>query len=662
MSFWFQPLLPAAQQQSGPAAYTLVCDPATLTLTGQSVALKRSLKISCTPASLRFTGGATVLIDLESYWSLDETSGNALDAHGSNDLTDVNTVGSGTGKVSGARLFTTADSDKLAITDNASFDIGDADFTFTFWVKFVDFGTGGLIHKYGSAGNREYLIYQSSGQIHFLISSDGTNVADASYNHSGGLVADTWYFVIAEYDATANEVRIGVQGATPATASHSGGVYNSGSDFALGTEATVVGGPDAYLDEVGFWKRLLTTDEVNFLYNSGAGRAYESFSTVLRKGYTLSVTPGALALTGQTVALRKAYRLVADPGTLSVTGSSVALNRGRRLTADAGALALTGQTVALRKGYILGVTPASLSLTGQSVTLRASRRVAVTQGSLALAGQSVALKRSLKLAASPASLSLAGQTVNLRKGYVLGATPASLSLTGQSVALKRGLRLPVTEAGLSLSGQAVTLRKGYVLGVTPASLSLTGQTISIPASRKVAVTPGALAVTGQTVGLNYGRRLAVTPASLALTGQSVGLPASRKVPVTAGALLFNGQNVDLVYDPLSASYSLTCDPGALVLTGQAVGVRAGRRVAVTPGALALSGQAAALRRSGYVGVTPGALTLTGQTVNLIFGGTPALIYTRNFPFTRAQSSASLLSRTSGSVRLVTTASGNDELV
>lgn len=78
----------------------------------------------------------SLLTNLESYWKLDEASGNATDAHGTNTLTNNNSVGSGTGKLNGCRTFARASSQRLSIADNSSIGLGDVDFTFTAWVKF----------------------------------------------------------------------------------------------------------------------------------------------------------------------------------------------------------------------------------------------------------------------------------------------------------------------------------------------------------------------------------------------------------------------------------------------------------------------------------------------------------------------------------------------
>lgn len=72
---------------------------------------------------------------LISYWKLDETSGNAVDAHGSNTLTDENTVGSAVGKVLTGRSFVAANSERLSIPSNATLQTGDVDFSISLWIK-----------------------------------------------------------------------------------------------------------------------------------------------------------------------------------------------------------------------------------------------------------------------------------------------------------------------------------------------------------------------------------------------------------------------------------------------------------------------------------------------------------------------------------------------
>ena len=69
---------------------------------------------------------------LISYWKLDEASGNATDSHGTNTLTDTNTVTSVAGKINTARYFTNANTEFFTLADNASLSTGDIDFTINF--------------------------------------------------------------------------------------------------------------------------------------------------------------------------------------------------------------------------------------------------------------------------------------------------------------------------------------------------------------------------------------------------------------------------------------------------------------------------------------------------------------------------------------------------
>lgn len=223
-------------------------------------------------ASHGAVAGGISTANLISYWSLDEASGDAVDAHGTNTLTDVNTVTSGPGKVNGARGFTVAANNRLTHVDNADLSIGDIDFTFTLWFNLTATTVGGFIAKYGTAGNREYLISQNGGTLYFAASADGTAVT--TLDNGGGITTGTWYFVVYYYDATGNTLNMEVNNAAPVSLAHSGGCFDGTATFMLGNELSALQAMAGSLDEVSFWKRLLTTDEKTWLYNGGNGRSY----------------------------------------------------------------------------------------------------------------------------------------------------------------------------------------------------------------------------------------------------------------------------------------------------------------------------------------------------------------------------------------------------
>lgn len=211
---------------------------------------------------------------LISYWTMDETSGTRYDSvvATGNDLTDNNTVGYGTGIISNGADFIPANSEYLSHTSNASLQTGDIDFTFAAWFKIDDLNTRAIISKDDGLGTRDYRITYLAGALRFYVNASGaTQVASAAAISTG-----TWYYVVAWHDASANTINIQVNNGTVDSAGIGALSAASTNPFLIG--ANTVGSAtnfwDGLIDEVGFWKRVLTSDERTSLYNSGAGLAY----------------------------------------------------------------------------------------------------------------------------------------------------------------------------------------------------------------------------------------------------------------------------------------------------------------------------------------------------------------------------------------------------
>lgn len=216
---------------------------------------------------------------LISYWKLDEASGDAVDAHGSNTLTDNNTVGSATGKINNGRQFDKASSRYFSKADNTDLSTGDIDFTISAWVKPASIPTVGnylcIVGK-DKASNREFnleLNGDSSGKFNFF----GGNLNQATWGTAPS--TGTWYHVIVWHSMTDNQVGIVVNDGTPVTTATTGAGTDGTAFFGIGgREYSGFLSPfDGIIDEVGFWKRLLTSGERTQLYNSGAGLSYDSF-------------------------------------------------------------------------------------------------------------------------------------------------------------------------------------------------------------------------------------------------------------------------------------------------------------------------------------------------------------------------------------------------
>ena len=149
---------------------------------------------------------------LISFWELGEASGARADSHGTNHLTDNNTVTQVAGKVGDAAQFTRANSEFLSLADNASISVGNIDFTFALWTYLdsepvADVAT--MLSQWEGIGNqRSHIIdyLTSADRFRFVISSTGSDAVVATANNLGAVSTATWYFIIGWHDATANTI------------------------------------------------------------------------------------------------------------------------------------------------------------------------------------------------------------------------------------------------------------------------------------------------------------------------------------------------------------------------------------------------------------------------------------------------------------------------
>lgn len=205
--------------------------------------------------------------NLIAYWAMDEASGDAIDSVGSLDLTDTNTVGAGTGKVSGARDFEASNNEYFTRTSSSELQTGDIDFTVQAWVNGESFGTNFVIGKWQSGGY-EYVLYYAANFWRWRVES--FNQVLLSHTPSTG----TWYLLHVWHDSVNNQLGIALDAGTPSTTSYSGGITATSTALYIGVSGDGGSNWDGLIDEVGFWKRVLTSDERTELYNSGSGRDY----------------------------------------------------------------------------------------------------------------------------------------------------------------------------------------------------------------------------------------------------------------------------------------------------------------------------------------------------------------------------------------------------
>jgi YD repeat-containing protein len=135
-----------------------------------------------------------------------------------------------------------------------------------------------IISKWGSySSTAEYLLELSSttNKLAFMV-YDGSVQTTVTANTFGALSTGEWYFVYVYHDEHNDEIGISINDGAVDTATHTGGVNNSTTDFNIGRRAgsSHIHFYDGLVDEVGVWDRVLTEEELDYLYNDGDGQAY----------------------------------------------------------------------------------------------------------------------------------------------------------------------------------------------------------------------------------------------------------------------------------------------------------------------------------------------------------------------------------------------------
>jgi hypothetical protein len=210
---------------------------------------------------------------LVSLWPLDEGSGTtAADIVGDNDGTLTEESWETPGKVGAAALDagTTTEEKYVVIPDDASLKPGQ--FSVAVWFNRQGGDETGrrIISKRDLSAQTGYEIALSSTNMVFV------NVSDGSANSltlSEAITDPGWHLVVLVFNGATLSGYFdgGFAGSVAA------GVTHNTFDLVIGgrnTGSGLVDFFDGFIDEVGFWNRALTAQEVGVLYNEGNGRAH----------------------------------------------------------------------------------------------------------------------------------------------------------------------------------------------------------------------------------------------------------------------------------------------------------------------------------------------------------------------------------------------------
>ena len=224
------------------------------------------------PAILRKKGGdnplADIKTDMVSWWTLEESSGNRVDSHGSNDMPPNNTPGNTTGIQGNAIQLTRASSEWLQLADASAADFEpNQDLSLCCWFKLdslVSFEA--LYSKTNVATMRAYT--ESNGNL--TVQHGNRTFAYGSST----LSTATWYFLYVQWDDAAGQISTSLDDGTMNTSTSGGSASANPDDWYIGSQNGAGLRWDGAIDEFAFWHRHLTSAEITALHNSGSGVTY----------------------------------------------------------------------------------------------------------------------------------------------------------------------------------------------------------------------------------------------------------------------------------------------------------------------------------------------------------------------------------------------------
>ncbi len=180
-----------------------------------------------------------------------------------------------------AASFTAASTEYLSVTSNSSLQTGGGSFTIAGWVNMSDKSAFRyLISKFASGNSGEfYLYYQQSTDLFRFVVANGTTGSSIADVQLGSPSINTWYYLVAWYDSSTSKVYIQANNDVPSSASAVTPVSTS-DDFRIGG-LPGIGWHQGKIDNVAYWKRILTPAERAQLYNGGAGFNFENIPSTL---------------------------------------------------------------------------------------------------------------------------------------------------------------------------------------------------------------------------------------------------------------------------------------------------------------------------------------------------------------------------------------------
>jgi len=254
--------------------------------------------------------------DQVSYWKFDTNANDTLNIH---DLGNNNSALNSSGKINSCYEFNGVDSSLYKTTAN----ISDTNFTLSFWINSDDISNNPVIiannHRDVALYSGWYVQINTDGRLTFLLYKSDGSTHHKAVSNPGYITNNQWYNVIVTHNDTVpriyiNTTEVSYQSQTNGTVGYHHAVSHN---FNIGTTYNNDRFFDGRIDEMGYWNRVLTLDDMDKINNNDDGKQYPY-------GY------GGITLTSNLTNIR---HILNDPdnliyGNTSLTASNITITTG----------------------------------------------------------------------------------------------------------------------------------------------------------------------------------------------------------------------------------------------------------------------------------------------------------------------------------------------
>lgn len=227
-------------------------------------------------------GDQTINNNLIAYWKFDETSGNRYDSVAGRVMVPQGDVTVAPGLIGNAAWPNQGDSPLTYFHAGDLTPVGDMTWVFWFMVPTVEgYAASGTIldlQTFGGTDSNFTFTISGGGPVFGNVFLRGrlidpqTGLRESVTAQSGSISEDVFHMFVIQINTALRVVDLSIDnGPFQESAPLTSPVSASAGDLLVLDAPSPT---EQYIDEMGVWGRLLTADELTYLYNGGAGRTY----------------------------------------------------------------------------------------------------------------------------------------------------------------------------------------------------------------------------------------------------------------------------------------------------------------------------------------------------------------------------------------------------